>query len=132
MPLDLFRLGPEWGPISIGPYLRTQFSWVQHQDSFQLGSASGSISIGSCLRIQFYWVLPRDQIEMVLRQDPRFLVLRFLNIIICVINIVVVVIIIIICKIINKFKKKLLSILKINLRFDLKGKTKNYCYCYYH
>jgi hypothetical protein len=85
-------------------------------------------------------------------QDLRFLGLKFLNIIICVINIVIFNIIksinikiIIICiiniiifiiiniiyKIINKFEKTLLSILKNNLRFDLKGKIKN-CYYYYY
>jgi hypothetical protein len=107
---------------------------------------SGPNSLASCLRTQSKWIL---------LQDPRFLGLKFLNIIICVINIVIFIIIksinikiIIICiikiiifiiiniiyKIINKFEKQLLSILKNNLRFDLKGKIKNYYYycCYYH
>ena len=72
----------------------------------------------------------------------------FLNIIICVINIVIFIIIKsiniksiiifiiinIIYKIINKFEKQLLSILKNNPRFDLEGKIKNYycCCCYYY
>jgi len=46
--------------------------------------ASGPISLGSYLRTQFSWVQ---------RQDPKFLGFRFLNIIICVINIVIFIII---------------------------------------
>jgi hypothetical protein len=78
-------------------------------------------------------------------QVTRFLDFRFLNIIICVKNIVIFItintinikniiifiIINIIYKIINNFLKKILSILKINFRFDLNSKIKNY-YCYYY
>jgi hypothetical protein len=85
-----------------------------------LGSASGPKGDESCIRIQGSWVL---------RQDPRFLGLRFLNIIIyviniiifiiiksinikiiiiCIINIIIFIIINIICKTINKFEKKII------------------------
>jgi hypothetical protein len=61
-----------------------------------------------------------------------YLGLRFLNIIICVVNIFIFIITNKIYKIINKFEKKSLSILKNNFRFDLKDKIKNYCcYCYH-
>jgi hypothetical protein len=89
---------------------------------------------------------------MGLVEDPRLQDPRFLNIIICVTNIIIFIIINIciikniifiikniiiftIVNIINKFEKTLLSILKKNHRFDLKGKIKNYfyyCYCYYY
>jgi len=114
-----------------------------HQDPRFIDPASRSMLIRSCFRTQFSWILG---------QDSRFLDHKFLNIIICVINIVIFIviksinikiiinciiniiffiIINIIYKIINKFFKKLLTILKNNLGFDLKGKIKNYCYYYY-
>ena len=74
-----------------------------------MGPASGPNALGSGVKTQFSWVQ---------RQDPRFLDLKFLNIIICIINIIIYIIIksinikiIIICiiiiinKIINKFEK---------------------------
>jgi hypothetical protein len=64
------------------------------------------------------------------------------NSIICVTNIIIFIIINIciikniiiftIVNIINKFEKKILSILKNNHRFDLKSKSKNYFYCYFY
>jgi hypothetical protein len=127
------------GSISLRYCVRTQFSWIEHQDPRVMGYASRSKGDESFIKIHFAWVLP---------PDPRFLDLMFLNIIICVINIVIFIIIKsiniksiiifiiinIIYKIINKFEKQLLSILKNNPRFDLEGKIKNYycCCCYYY
>ena len=124
-------------PISLKYCVRTQFSWIEHQDSRVMGHASRPKGDESFIKIHFAWVLP---------PDPRFLGLIFLNIIICVINIVIFIIIKsiniknitifiiinIIYKIINKFEKQLLSILKNNLRFDLDGEIKNYYYCCYY
>jgi len=131
-------LDPASESHSIGFRFRTQFSWVLCQDPKLTGLVED----------------PR-------LQDPRFLniiiciiikSINVKNIFICVTNIIIFIIIIIIIikniiicikniiiftivNIINKFEKKLLSILKNNHKFDLKGKIKNYlyyCYCYYY
>jgi hypothetical protein len=62
-----------------------------------LGPESGPMINEYCVRTQFYWIL---------HQNPRFLNLRILNIIICFINIIIFIIINIINKIINNFERK--------------------------
>jgi hypothetical protein len=116
-----YTIGPKstWsGSNSLRSCVRTHFDWILPPHSILLGPTSWPITIESCLQTQSKWVL---------LQDPRFLGFRFLNIIICVINIVIFIIIksinikiIIICiiniiifiiiniiyKIINKFEKQ--------------------------
>ena len=69
--------------------------------------------VGSCIKTQFSWVRC---------QDPSFLGLRFLNIIICIINIIILIIIksidiknIIICLIIKSIDIKYIIICLINI-----------------
>ena len=104
-----------------GSSIDTQFSWVQRLDPILLGSLSGPNSIRFDVRTQGQWVLRQDpfsldptlgprvmsptsglkvnrscvdtQFSWVWYQNPRFQSLRFLNIIICIINIVIFIII---------------------------------------
>jgi hypothetical protein len=81
---DLRLLGPASRLNFLGTCIKTQLSWVRFQYSRLMGPASGPNSNGSCVRTQFSWVR---------RQVPTLIGLRFLNIIICVINIVIFIII---------------------------------------
>jgi hypothetical protein len=118
---DPILLGPASEPKANGSCVRIQGQWVRHQDPILLvprqdlillGLASGLKINGSGVRIQGSWVI------------------RFLNIIICIINIAIFniiksiniknIIIFIIINIINKI---------IN---EFENKNKNYYFYYYH
>jgi len=72
-------LGLSW---ALGPDpLRTPWPWVLCQDPLLMSLASGPKSLRSCVGTQSSWVLC---------QDPRFLGLRFINIIIYLINIIII------------------------------------------
>jgi hypothetical protein len=77
-------LGSRVGPKGNGSCVRTKFSWIQRQNPIVFDPASGLNCLRSGIKTQFYWVF---------LQDPRFLGLSFLNIIICILNIIIFIII---------------------------------------
>jgi len=152
-------LDPASESHSIGFRFRTQFSWVLCQDPKLTGLVEDPrlqdprfLNIIICIIIKSINV---KNIFICVINIFISIIIKSINIknsIICVTNIIIFIIIIIIIikniiicikniiiftivNIINKFEKKLLSILKNNHKFDLKGKIKNYfyyCYCYYY
>ena len=122
--LLLLSFGLASGPKAKGSCVSTQFSWVLLQDPRFLGLKFLNIII-CAINIIIYIIIEsinmKHSIICVINIIICFIInsINMKNIIICVINIIIFIIINIINKIINKFEKTLLLILKNNHRFDI-------------